>query len=534
MDKKTNQGQFSVGLWAFLMSLGTVISRFFGFFRDLAIAAFFTRTQTDIFFVAFRLPNFFRRFLGEGSFSASVTPVLTESLCEDKGEVKARQISSALFTLVFSIASLLSLLGVIFMEDLMNLFFQGTPYSSVEGKLQWTVLTGRVVFAYLFLVAGYSYFMSVAHAFGKFFLPALAPALFNLTMVVFAFLPQEWWPFPALGLAWGVIIGGMAQLSLALLVVYKLGFWPSLSFAFRDKAVLSALKRFVPASLGLSGLAVIGLLNVYFAGWLEEGAHTYIYYGDRLLEFPRSLIAISLGTALVPELSRFHAMGKKKEFFQVSSRSLDFLFFLVLPCAIGFYFLPEPIVSLLFERGQFGKEAVSQTTLVLQINAMVLIFSAAARVMVSGFFAVNKNWHCAACNLIYVLFHGLCGWFLTGEYGLKGLVFATALSSCFYFFLLLSAFSYFIGSLRLWQRVLSLVKIIPGLFLFAVISLCFGFFFSFFNALFPVGWSQFLSLLLILSVGGIGYLFLGVSFKHPAAKETVDGLKRIGIRFFPN
>ena len=312
---KTNRRQFSVGLWAFLMSLGTVISRFFGFFRDLAIAALFTRTQTDIFFVAFRLPNFCRRFLGEGSFSASVTPVLTESLCQDNDKLKARQISSALFTLVFSVASLLSLLGVIFMEDLMNLFFKGAPYAAVEEKLKWTILTGRIVFSYLFLVAGYSYFMSVAHALGKFFLPALAPALFNLTMVVFAFLPQEWWPFPALGLAWGVIFGGMAQLSLALFVVYKLGFWPSLSFAFRDKAVLSALKRFVPASIGLSGLAVIGLLNVYFAGWLEEGAHTYIYYGDRLLEFPRSLIAISLGTALVPELSRFHIMGKRKEFF---------------------------------------------------------------------------------------------------------------------------------------------------------------------------------------------------------------------------
>ena len=408
MNAKRNQ--FSFGLWASLMFLGTLASRLLGFVRDLCIAAFFSRTQTDIFFVAFRLPNFFRRFLGEGSFSASVTPVLVESLCEKDGKRKARHTSSALFTLLFLTASLLSLLGVVLMEDLMNLFFKNSPYSLIEGKLQGTILAGRIVFSYLFLAAGYSYFMSVAHAFGKFFLPALAPALFNLTLIVFAFLPQDWWPFPAVGLALAVIVGGLVQISLALLVVYKLGFLPRFSFHFRGKAFSSALKRFVPASIGLSGLALIGLLNLYFAGWLKEGAHTYIYYGDRLLEFPRSLIAISIGTALVPELSRFYSQGKTKEFFQLSSQSLDFLFFLILPCALVFCLLPEPLISLLFERGQFERESVTQTSLVLRINAAVLVFSAAARILVSGFFAVDKNWRCAICNLIYVIFHGVCAW----------------------------------------------------------------------------------------------------------------------------
>ena len=526
---RTKQNQFSFGLWASLMFLGTLVSRILGFARDLAIAAFFTRTQTDIFFVAFRLPNFFRRFLGEGSFSASVTPVLVESLTEENGKLKAREISSALFTLLFLTASLLSLLGVVLMEDLMNLFFKGSPYSLIEGKLEWTILTGRIVFSYLFLAAGYSYCMSVAHAFGKFFLPALAPALFNLIMIVFAFLPQEFWPFPALGLAWAVILGGIAQISLALVVVYKLGFWPGFSFKFREKAVLSALKRFIPASIGLSGLALIGLFNLYFAGWLEEGAHTYIYYGDRLLEFPRSLIAISIGTALVPELARFHNTGKTREFFQLSSYSLDFLFFLILPCALVFCLLPEPLISLLFERGQFDKESVSQTSLVLRINSVVLLFSSAARVLISGFFAVDKNWRCAICNLIYVVFHGILAWFLTGTYGLKGLVSSTALSSCFYFFLMLLAFSYFVGSLNLWQRAISIIKTLPGLLLLSGGIYCYGFLFSLFNSFLTSGWSQLLSLLFSLTFGGAGYLLTGLLLKHPSAKESLNILKRIKL-----
>lgn len=510
------------------MSLGTFVSRCFGFIRDLSIAAFFTRTQTDIFFVAFRLPNFFRRLLGEGSFSASVTPQLMESLCEKNGKLKARELSYSLFTLIFLTASFLSLLGVIFIEDLISLFFKNTTYSSVEGKLKLTVLAGQIVFSYLFLAALYSYFMSVAHAFGKFFLPALAPALFNLVMIVFAFLPQSWWPFPAFGLSLAVIVGGVLQLLLTLIVIYKLGFWPVFSFKFfKEKAVLSVLKRFVPVSIGLSGLALIGFLNLYFAGWLKEGAHTYIYYGDRLLEFPRSLIAVSIGTALIPELSQFHVQGDKKSFFKLSSHSLDFLFFLTLPCAFVFFFLSEPLVSLLFERGQFDKESVSQTALVLKINALVLVFSSAARVLVSGFFSANKNWRCAFCNLIYVLFHGISAWVLTSAYGLKGLVSATALSSCFYFFLLLLAFSYFIGPLNLWQRVINIIKTFPGLFFLTTGIYCYGFLLSFFNFFLSPDYSRFPALFFVFVFGGMGYILSGLILKHQAASETAKLLKRL-------
>ena len=531
MSKSKNKNLFSFGIWAFFMSLGTFISRCLGFIRDLSIAAFFTRTQTDIFFVAFRLPNFFRRLLGEGSFSASVTPQLVESLCEKNGKLKARQLSSALFTLIFLTASLLSLLGVVFMEDLMSLFFKGATYSMVEGKLKLTILAGQLVFSYLFLAALYSYFMSVAHAFGKFFLPALAPALFNLVMIVFAFLPQNWWPFPAFGLGLAVITGGVLQLFLTMIVIYKLGFWPAFSIhLIKEKSVLLVLKRFVPVSIGLSGLALIGFLNLYFAGWLQEGAHTYIYYGDRLLEFPRSLIAVSIGTALIPELSQFHVQGDKKNFFKLSSHSMDFLFFLTLPCALVFFFLSEPLISLLFERGQFDKESVSQTALVLKINALVLLFSSAGRVLVSGFFAANKNWRCAFCNLTYVLFHGIAAWFLTGAYGLKGLVSATAISSCFYFFLLLLAFSYFICPLNLQQRVLNIIKTFPGLLFLTVGVYCYGFLVSFFGEFLSPAYSRLSSLFFVLTFGGTGYIFLGFLFKHQAALETTKLLKRVFFR----
>ena len=295
------------------MSLGTLFSRILGFLRDLCIAAFFSKTETDIFFVAFRFPNFFRRLIGEGSFSASVTPVLTETLQKSEGERKTKELYSSLFTLLFCVAGALTLLGLVFMEDIMNGLFADSPYAEIEGKLKKTIILGRLVFTYLFFVSLYSYFMSVAQVFGKFFIPALAPAFFNLSLIVFAWTPQSWWPFPSASLGWAVIVGGLLQLTPVLYEMNRLGLPLRFTSCLKSPAVLQVGKRFLPGMIGLSGLSLIGLINVYFSAWLEEGAPSYIYYGDRLMEFPRALIAVSIGTALIPELTRLYSLDRLSE-----------------------------------------------------------------------------------------------------------------------------------------------------------------------------------------------------------------------------
>ncbi len=523
MDK--NQKKSKVGLWAGHMSLGTLISRLLGFVRDVLIATFFSRTQTDIFFVAFRFPNFFRRFLGEGSFSASVTPALTESL-HQKGEDFTKNLSSALFTLLFCVTSFLTVLGVIFMRDIMEILFKNSLYSSVDGKLDQTIWVGRIVFIYLFLVASYSYFMSVAQVFGRFFIPALAPALFNLSLIVFTLLPQSWWPFPAVSLAWAVIFGGVLQLSLVLYIIYYIGFWPRFLFAFQTPEFKSTLQRFIPVVIGLSGLSLIGLINLYFAGWLNEGTHTYIYYGDRLLELPRSLIAISIGTALVPELSRLNTLNHHTDFMKTTQHYLNFLLFLTLPCALVFYLIPEPIIQVLFQRGEFNQEAVSKTVLILQIYSLVLVFSSIGRIFSSCFFAVNKNWHGALANGIYVLSHGILAWFLTSTYGLTGLIWSTALSSIIYVFILSGLMFYYIGKINFYETGLFLLKIIPSLLLLTVSIYCYDYFYNFGKIFLSVWWSQFVSLFFVLFLGAILYVGSGLLLKQSMAYEFMNLFKR--------
>ena len=547
-----------VSLQAGLMSLGTFLSRILGFFRDLLIANFFSKTETDIFFVAFRFPNFFRRLLGEGAFSASVTPALTEHL-EKRGKEETRKLHSSLFSLLFCLTIALTLLGVFFMESIMNFLFEDSVYAGIEGKLEKTIIVAQLVFTYLFFVSLYSYFMSVAQVFGRFFLPALAPAFFNVSLIIFAWTPKTWWPFPSLSLAWAVIVGGFLQLLPVLFELFRLNLLPGFYFR-KNSELLKIGKRFLPGMLGLAGLSLIGLINVYFAGQLEEGANSYIYYGDRLMEFPRALIAVSIGTALIPELTRHYTGNSLLDLKKTASHYLSFLLFLTLPCAVVFFFQSETIVQLLFGRGEFDQVSVAQTAMVLRIYTAVLVFSSLSRVLSSCFFAINKNWFMVIGSILFVVFHFILAWFLTPLYGLKGLVGATAFSSLFYFLALTVFLFYLIGKIDFKPLTALLLNTAPGLLALALSLICIPAFFnqfycslsniflidscsskpvfesfsSFFSSesIFSFSYIQSNSLISFLvfvfscSLGGFLYLWLSLLLKEPMAEECLKLLPK--------
>ena len=503
------------------MSLGTSLSRILGLIRDLCLAAFFPKGETDIFFIAFRLPNFFRRLLGEGSFSASVLPVITESLHSNKEENKTKELHSYLFTLLFCVASVLTLLGVVFMQDIMNLLFGNSAYALIEGKLEKTIIVGRLVFTYLFFVSLYSYFMSVAQVFGKFFIPALAPAFFNVSLILFALTPQDWWPFPAFALGWAVICGGGLQLLPVLYQIYNLGWWPRFALHFKNPYVIKALRRFLPGMLGLAGLSLIGLINVYFSTWLEEGAPSYIYYGDRLLELPRSLIAVSLGTALIPELTKLYTLKNMSDFKDTLNYYFRFSLFLILPCALVFLFLAEPIITLLFGRGEFDSSSIIKTSMVLQMYSAVLIFSSLSRVFSSCFFALNKNWHIMICTVLFVCFHLLLAGMLTGSYGLTGLIGATALSSAFYFICLTGYLFYFLGSFNYRPIVFMLGRNFPGLILLGLCLQSYPYILKTFLLVLTPSLSLFFSVFFVLILGGGLYMISGLILKEEMSRQIL-------------
>ncbi|MBC6415956.1 MAG: murein biosynthesis integral membrane protein MurJ [Bdellovibrionales bacterium] len=464
--KKTKKNIQKINLQATLMSIGTLLSRILGFLRDLFIANFFSKTETDIFFVAFRFPNFFRRILGEGTFTASITPALTENL-NTQGWEETKKLHNALSTLLFSIVIVITVLGIFFIPYILKAFFENSAYSNVEAKLEKTILIGRLVFTYFFFVSFYSYFMSVAQVFGKFFIPAVAPAFFNLSLILFAWTPQSWWAFPSMSLAWAVILGGFLQILPTLYEMKKLNLLPQFSF-HKKKELKQILKRFLPGMLGLSGLSCISLINVYFTGSLEEGANSYIYYGDRLMEFPRALIALSIGSALIPEFTKQYTQKNIQSLKETLSYYLRFILFLTLPFSLLFFLQSETIIQFIFGRGQFDRDSVIITAHLLKIYALVLIFSSLSRILSSCLFALNKNWLMTLGALFFVGFHFLCAFFLTPLYGLNGLIFATALSSLFFFLILIFCLFFLVGSLNLKSILSLLFNIAPGLLALAL------------------------------------------------------------------
>ena len=546
-DSKAKHLSQKVNRSSFFMFSGTLLSRITGFVRDMVIGYVFTRTETDAFFVAFRFPNFFRRFFGEGALTVSFIPVFTECLYEksdsqssqpqsdskkknhsafsssipEENIISARNLMNSIYTLVLIAVSSLTVLGIIFMDVFIDWMFGSYAFARVEGKIEMTVYLSRLLFAYLFLVVTYAYYTAVANALKKFFIPALAPAVFNLCIIFSVFIiPQHILSYPAEALAFGVLAGGVFQAVMAALVLIRLKFLPRITLSLTSAHLITVLKKFLPAVIGVGGFAIIGVLNVFFAGWLEEGAHTYIYYADRLLEMPRSLIAVSMGTALLPTLSKLSALKRSESLLDLAAHQRDIMLYIVLPCSLVLFFLGEPVVKMLFERGRFSPADVHQTSEILKTYSVLLIILSCNQMLSTCFFSIKNTWCPAFAVSLSVLAHFGFSLILIPIWGLDGLVWAMVFSSLIQLLFLILAYPKFIGSLCLKRTGFRILKNTPFLLLFA---LCLHYFFptlyKVFSYMLSDGFSLAFALLAVLMFGAVIYFMLGVRFRLIQAVE---------------
>ncbi len=422
----------AVTLAAGRMALGTLSSRILGLFRDILLTSLFSRNVTDAFVVAFRLPNLFRRVLGEGSIAAAFVPLYSGHRMQPALAKAFARVAG--FALLASAAAL-TVLAIVMMRPLLAHLVTGPEFALDSAQFEFTLWLGRLIFGYFFLVTSYAFVSAIAQAHGRFFWPAVAPALFNLLLIISMFMPSL--RVSGDQLAWGVLAGGLTQ---NIMAIWAVG--PELRDIFRSAPMPEALRievrvevrRFfrnlVPAIAGLSGGQAVALLNIYFASQLAAGALSFIYLGDRLLELPLSLVAVSLGSALLPTLSRYWIEKKHVDFVENFFAQAEVLFFLLLPCAIGLWFLAEPIVRVLFQHGLFRESEVMMTTLVIQINAIILIFLGFSRLMLAGLHAARSLWAGASLSFASLGFHFFVArYLLEQEASLKQLMLATLFTS---------------------------------------------------------------------------------------------------------
>ncbi|MGZ3747677.1 MAG: murein biosynthesis integral membrane protein MurJ [Pseudobdellovibrionaceae bacterium] len=423
------------------MALGTFSSRILGLLRDMAMAALFTRTVTDAWTAAFRLPNLFRRLLGEGSLSVSFIPVFVEARMDSS--LRAQNLANGFYTLLLVFLAVLTALGILFAEPIMGSLLE--PSYGLE-KFAFTVRMARIMFGFVFFISTYAYFMGILNALGKFTLPAMAPTLFNVAMIFSTLIPGSFFSFVGDGLAWGVFVGGALQMWILVPALSRLGAMPRFRWQGFNEDIRRVLRNMLPGLLGMGLLQFTTLVNLRYASGLAEGAISSLYWADRLLELPLSLVSVSLGSALLPTLAALWGQGKHEQMASTTNYYLRLNLFVAIPAALGLYFLARPIVEVLFLRGKFTAADAELTAAVLKVYAGLLISASCARVFVPAYYAIKNAWLPALASLLSLGVHiGLAPLFMK-SWGLEGLVLSSFLSATLNSVLLLGFYPKFIGA----------------------------------------------------------------------------------------
>ncbi|MCC6474874.1 MAG: murein biosynthesis integral membrane protein MurJ [Burkholderiales bacterium] len=367
------------------VSGATLVSRILGFARDVIIARMFgAGLASDAFFVAFRIPNLLRRLFAEGAFSQAFVPVLSQYR-ENRGEPQTRLLvdrAASLLALALLAASAAGIALAPFIIVVSAPGFSGEPE-----KFRLTVRMLEIVFPYILFISLTSLAAGVLNTWGRFAIPALSPALLNLAFIFGALFAAPYFDPPAMVLAWSVLAGGLAQLAVQFPALARIGMLPRPRWPFGDPGVRRILLLMGPAVLGVSVAQLSLLINTLFASFLETGSVSWLYYADRLMEFPTGLLGAALGTVLLPSLSRTHAQGDAAEYSRLLDWALRLTVLTALPAAAALAVLSLPLVATLFHYGAFGAQDAWMTRQAVAAYSVGLPGLIVVRVLAPAFYA---------------------------------------------------------------------------------------------------------------------------------------------------
>ncbi|MEX6505707.1 murein biosynthesis integral membrane protein MurJ [Jiella sp. M17.18] len=379
----------------------TLVSRFFGFFREMLMAsALGVGPVADAFNLAFRFPNLFRRLFAEGAFNAAFIPLFSRALEED-GEEGARRFANEIFSTLFTVLCALTVLAMIFMPFLVHTIIApglsvcvddpsaGGHVISCAERYGITVMFSRIMFPYLACMSMMAMVCGILNAFRRFFAAAAAPTLLNFILIgVIGWCLYHHADKQTVGflMSWGVLIAGVAQLSMVVIAMRLAGF----GVALRRPRWTKGLKRLLvlagPAAL-IGGITQINLFVGQAIASFKPGAVSILQYADRPYQLPLGMVGVAIGVVLLPELSRALKAGHLREAQHTQNRSLEFALFLTVPAAVALFLIPEPIIRVIYERGQFDPSATPAVAAVLGLYALGLPAFVMIKVFSPGFFA---------------------------------------------------------------------------------------------------------------------------------------------------
>ncbi|WP_332671283.1 murein biosynthesis integral membrane protein MurJ [Aromatoleum sp.] len=363
----------------------TLLSRILGFVRDFVIArAFGAGIATDAFFVAFRLPNLLRRMFAEGAFSQAFVPILAEYKNRQGPEETHRLVNRVATALGLTVTAVAAL-GILAAPLIIAISAPG--FAAEPDKFALTVELTRITFPYILFMSLVALAGGVLNTWSRFAIPAFTPVLLNLSFIAMALFAAPYFDPPVLALAWAVFIGGVLQLALQLRPLSRIGLLPRFDLNLSDPGVRRTAKLMAPAILGVSVSQISLLINTIFASFLESGSVSWLYYADRLMEFPAGLLGAALGTILLPSLSKLHADEQPQAFSSLLDWGLRLTLLLTLPAALALALLAVPLISTLFQHGAFTAADVMQTRLALIAYSVGLTGLILVKILAPGFYA---------------------------------------------------------------------------------------------------------------------------------------------------
>jgi len=404
-----------------------MVSRVFGFFRDILIASFLgTGMLADVFFVAFKAPNLFRRLFAEGAFNAAFVPQFTNIL-ENDGKIKANQFAeqamATLFWFVF--------IFVIFMQIIMPLVMLGFAPGFADDPEQFNlaIFLTRITFPYLLFISLASLMSGVLNSLGKFAAAAATPILLNICLIGALILLSQHTQTPAHALAWGVSIAGMVQFVWLFINCWRAGFWLRLTWPRLTNDIRVMLRRILPAAIGAGVYQVSLLIDTIIASLLPTGSISYLFFADRISQLPLGVVGVAVGTALLPLMSQQLQNRDNLGANTSLNRAIEFALFLALPAAVGIAVLAHPIVSVLFEHGEFNSISVKATASALAIYATGLPAYILVKALTPSFFARGDTATPVKIACYALLLNLILNLILMGPFLHLGIAAATAISA---------------------------------------------------------------------------------------------------------
>jgi putative peptidoglycan lipid II flippase len=363
----------------------TLISRILGYARDFFIArAFGAGLATDAFFVAFRIPNLLRRLFAEGAFSQAFVPVLAEYRNRHSAE-ETRSLVDGVATALFIALVVAAALGMACAP--LIVYISAPGFAADPGKFELTVRLLRITFPYILFISLVALAAGILNTWNRFSVPAITPTLLNVSFIAAAVLFAEHFDPPVTVLAWAVFVGGFLQLAFQVPFLFKLGLLPRWRLDLSHPGVRRMLKLMAPAAFGVSISQVSLLINTIFASFLVSGSVSWLYYADRLMEFPAGVLGVALGTILLPSLSKFHADANPGEYAALLDWGLRMTVLLAVPSAVALAVLALPLIASLFVYGRFSPQDAVMTREALVAYSIGLVGMILVKILAPGFYA---------------------------------------------------------------------------------------------------------------------------------------------------